>query len=70
MRGYVSSSNWGSAGVSSENLKLYSHKIFLYAFYVRKYFYSKKKRITVVGLKVVMQIGENCPTILDLHLLI
>ena len=43
MRGYVSSSNWGSAGVSSENLKLYSHKIFLYAFYVRKYFYSKKK---------------------------
>ena len=42
------------AGVLSENLKLYLHKLFLDVFCVRKYVYSEKKRITVFGLKVIM----------------
>ena len=48
---------------------IFAENIFV-CFLCTKIFLQRKKQITVFGLKLVMQIGENCATIVDLHLLI
>ena len=46
---YMGSSNWESACVQQGakfHVKLHLHKIFLYVFCLRKYFYNEKKKAT------------------------